>query len=178
MKEFDEVNYISKYTSTTAAAKTDFSPEEDQQLQTIMPQLTSLLEEIKSFNRGSLRWWLCRSWRNRKFTILFRGATKTSKTLASEFIAKKGKRVVYQIDISMVVGKYIGEKEKELNQLFDQAEKADWILFFDEADALFGKRTNISDAHDRFENEETNFLLQRLEKYNGVVIIAVKAENK
>ena len=177
MNEFDEVNYIRKYTSTTTAAKTDFSPEEDQQFQAILPQLTSLLEEMKSFKRGSLRWWLCRSWRNRRFTILFRGATERSKTLTSEVLAKIGKRDVYRIDISMVVGKFIGEKEKELIQLFDQAERADWILFFDEADALFGKRTDISDAHERFENEETNFLLKRLEKYNGVVIVAVKAEN-
>ena len=129
MNEFDEGNYIRKYTSTTSAAKTDFSPEEDQQFQAINPQLTSLLEEMKSFKRGSLRWWLCRSWRNSRFTILFRGATETSKTLTSELLAKIDKRDVYRIDISMVVGKFIGEKEKDLNQLFDQAEKADWIFF-------------------------------------------------
>ena len=177
MNEFDDVNYIRKYTSTTSAAKTDFSSEEDQQFQAIIPQLTSLLEEMKSFKRGSLRWWLCRSWRNRTFTILFRGATERSKTLTSELLTKIVKRDVYRIDISMVVGKFIGEKEKDLNELFDQAEKVDLILFFDEADALFGKRTDISDAHDRFENEETNFLLKRMEKYNGVVILAGNAKS-
>ncbi len=72
----------------------------------------------------------------------------------------------------MVVSKYIGETEKNLSKLFDKAENKDWILFFDEADALFGKRTGIRDAHDRYANQEISYLLQRVEDYNGLVILA------
>ena len=78
----------------------------------------------------------------------------------------------YKIDLSMVVSKYIGETEKNLARVFDQAENQRWILFFDEADALFGKRTTVSDSHDRYANQEVSFLLQRIEEFNGVVILA------
>ena len=72
----------------------------------------------------------------------------------------------------MVISKYIGETEKNLAKVFDQAGQRDWILFFDEADALFGKRTNVKDAHDRYANQEVAYLLQRVEEYDGVVILA------
>ena len=72
----------------------------------------------------------------------------------------------------MVVSKYIGETEKNLEKVFKQAEHKDWILFFDEADALFGKRTSVNDAHDRFANQEVSYLLQRMEDYSGIVILA------
>jgi SpoVK/Ycf46/Vps4 family AAA+-type ATPase len=81
-------------------------------------------------------------------------------------------RTVYKIDLSMVVSKYIGETEKNLSKVFQQAEHKNWILFFDEADALFGKRTKIEDAHDRFANQEVSYLLQRIESFDGVVILA------
>ncbi|MCK5104879.1 MAG: ATP-binding protein, partial [Cyclobacteriaceae bacterium] len=78
----------------------------------------------------------------------------------------------YKIDLSMVVSKFIGETEKNLANLFDKAENKDWILFFDEADALFGKRTSVRDAHDKYANQEVSFLLQRTETYTGMVILA------
>lgn len=79
---------------------------------------------------------------------------------------------VFRIDLSRVVSKYIGETEKNLARLFDKAENKNWILFFDEADALFGKRTDIRDAHDKYANQEVAYLLQRIEGYNGLVILA------
>ena len=79
---------------------------------------------------------------------------------------------VFRIDLSRVVSKYIGETEKNLSRLFDKAENKNWILFFDEADALFGKRTDIRDAHDNYANQEVAYLLQRIESYDGLVILA------
>jgi SpoVK/Ycf46/Vps4 family AAA+-type ATPase len=79
---------------------------------------------------------------------------------------------VYRIDLSMMISKYIGETEKNLSKIFDMAEDKNWILFFDEAEALFGKRTGVSDAHDRFANQEVSYLLQRIEDFKGVVILA------
>lgn len=81
-------------------------------------------------------------------------------------------RNVYRIDLSMVISKYIGETEKNLSKLFDKAAKKDWILFFDEADSLFGKRTNIPDTHDKYANQESSYLLQRLEMHPGLVLLA------
>ena len=77
----------------------------------------------------------------------------------------------------MVVSKYIGETEKNLELLFARAEDKDWILFFDEADALFGKRTNVRDAHDKYANQEVSYLLQRIEDYDGLVILATNMKN-
>lgn len=79
---------------------------------------------------------------------------------------------MFRIDLSRVVSKYIGETEKNLSRLFDKAEDKSWVLFFDEADALFGKRTDIRDAHDKYANQEVAYLLQRIENYRGLVILA------
>ena len=79
---------------------------------------------------------------------------------------------MFRVDLSRVVSKYIGETEKNLARLFDKAEHKDWILFFDEADALFGKRTEVRDAHDQYANQEVAYLLQRIESYAGLVILA------
>ena len=81
-------------------------------------------------------------------------------------------RDVFRIDLSMVVSKYIGETEKNLSKLFDKASHKDWILFFDEADSIFGKRTNVRDAHDKYANQEVSYLLQRIEAHEGLVILA------
>jgi SpoVK/Ycf46/Vps4 family AAA+-type ATPase len=80
------------------------------------------------------------------------------------------------VNLGSVVSKYIGETEKNLDRVFAEAESKGWVLFFDEADALFGKRTEVKDAHDRFANQEISYLLQRIESYRGVVIVATKAE--
>jgi hypothetical protein len=106
------------------------------------------------------------------YRALFYGPSGTGKTLTASLLGKVTGRDVYRIDLSLVISKYIGETEKNLEKIFKQAENKDWILFFDEADALFGKRTKISDAHDRFANQEVSYLLQRVEDYAGVVILA------
>lgn len=106
------------------------------------------------------------------FRALFHGPPGTGKTLTAGLLGKYTGRDVYKIDLSMVVSKFIGETEKNLSNLFDRAENKDWILFFDEADALFGKRTSVRDAHDKYANQEVSYLLQRVESYNGLVILA------
>ena len=106
------------------------------------------------------------------YRSLFYGSSGTGKTFTATLLGKVTGREVYRIDLSLVVSKYIGETEKNLEKVFQKAENKDWILFFDEADALFGKRTNVHDAHDRFANQEVSYLLQRVEDYSGVVILA------
>ncbi len=106
------------------------------------------------------------------YKCLFHGPSGTGKTLTAGLIGQKVEKDVYRIDLSTVVSKYIGETEKNLEKIFDKAAHMDCILFFDEADALFGKRTNISDAHDRYANQEVSYLLQRIEEYPGLVILA------
>lgn len=106
------------------------------------------------------------------FRSLFFGPPGTGKTMTACLLGKATGRPVYKIDLSLVVSKYIGETEKNLAKIFDQAEHRGWILFFDEADALFGKRSETKDAHDRYANQETAFLLQRLESFDGIAILA------
>ena len=103
---------------------------------------------------------------------LFAGSSGTGKTMAADIIANALGLDLYKIDLSGVVSKYIGETEKNLNHIFAEAETANAILFFDEADALFGKRSEVKDAHDRYANIETAYLLQKMEEYSGAVILA------
>ena len=106
------------------------------------------------------------------YKTLFYGPPGTGKTLTATLLGKYTKRHVYRIDLSAIVSKYIGETEKNLSKLFDKAQNKNWILFFDEADAVFSKRTNVRDAHDKYANQEASYLLQRIETYPGVVILA------
>jgi AAA+ superfamily predicted ATPase len=106
------------------------------------------------------------------YRVMFYGPPGTGKTLTAGLLGKYTNRDVYRIDLSMVVSKYIGETEKNLSLLFDKATNKDWILFFDEADAIFGKRTNVRDAHDKYANQEVSYLLQRIEAHPGLVILA------
>lgn len=106
------------------------------------------------------------------YRALFYGPPGTGKTLTATLIGKAAKRDVYKIDLSSVVSKYIGETEKNLGKIFDTARHKKWILFFDEADALFGKRTATSNSNDRYANQQTAYLLQRIEDFPGVVILA------
>ena len=106
------------------------------------------------------------------YRALFFGPPGTGKTMTATLLGKYTGKDVFRIDLSRVVSKYIGETEKNLSRLFDKAENKNWILFFDEADALFGKRTDIRDAHDKYANQEVAYLLQRIEGYNGLVILA------
>jgi ATPase family associated with various cellular activities (AAA) len=106
------------------------------------------------------------------YRSLFYGPPGTGKTLTATLLGKRTNREVYRVDLSMVVSKYIGETEKNLSRIFEQAEHKNWILFFDEADALFGKRTKVEDAHDRYANQEVSYLLQRIEDFPGSIILA------
>ena len=110
-------------------------------------------------------------------SVLFAGESGTGKTMAAEVIANELGLLIYRIDLSAVVSKYIGETEKNLRKLFDAAEDGGAILFFDEADALFGKRSEVKDSHDRYANIEINYLLQRMESYRGLAILATNMKS-
>ncbi|MGV0025335.1 ATP-binding protein [Phormidesmis priestleyi] len=103
--------------------------------------------------------------------VLFSGSPGTGKTMAAEVIANELRLDLYQIDLSQIVSKYIGETEKNLNRIFTSAESANAILLFDEADSLFGKRSEVKDAHDRYANLEVSYLLQKMEEYEGITIL-------
>jgi hypothetical protein len=109
---------------------------------------------------------------NKGYKCLFYGVPGTGKTLTATLIGKKHQKDVYCIDLSQVVSKYIGETEKNLANLFNVAEDKDWILFFDEAESLFSKRTGVQDSKDKYANQQTGYLLQRIENYNGLIILA------
>lgn len=142
----------------------------------VLPQATlSQIEEIKLWVRygdALLHDWEMGDKLRPGFTCLFHGASGTGKTLAACLLGKHCGCDVYKVDLSMIVSKYIGETEKNLARVFDAAEHKRWILFFDEADALFGKRSRVEESRDRFANQEISFLLQRIEEFDGVVILA------
>ena len=104
-------------------------------------------------------------------SILLTGENSSSKLSAAAFIANELNKNLYRVDLSYVVNKYIGETEKNLDKIFDTAMENDAILFFDEADALFGKRSEVKDSHDRYANLEVSYLLQRLESFEGLAIL-------
>ncbi|KIQ22731.1 ATPase AAA [Flavobacterium sp. MEB061] len=139
---------------------------------------SSTLNQIKEietwlkFNEILLHEWDMKAKIKPGFRVMFHGAPGTGKTLTASLLGKYTKRDVYRIDLSTVISKYIGETEKNLSSLFDKAADKEWILFFDEADAVFGKRTNVRDAHDKYANQEVSYLLQRIENHPGLVILA------
>lgn len=139
------------------------------------PQTLQQIQELQAWiTHGST---LLNDWGMRKrlklgYRALFNGPPGTGKTLTASLLGKYTGREVYKVDLSMVVSKFIGETEKNLSNLFARAESKRWILFFDEADALFGKRTNVRDAHDKYANQEVSYLLQRIENYDGLVILS------
>ncbi|PKM38407.1 MAG: AAA family ATPase [Gammaproteobacteria bacterium HGW-Gammaproteobacteria-10] len=142
----------------------------------VLPPLTlKQIREIEhwiEYNDTLLHEWGMKKKIKPGYRALFYGPPGTGKTLTATLLGKQTGKDVFRIDLSRVVSKYIGETEKNLSRLFDKAENKDWILFFDEADALFGKRTDIRDAHDKYANQEVAYLLQRIENYNGLVILA------
>ncbi|MBK7174001.1 MAG: ATP-binding protein [Bacteroidales bacterium] len=144
--------------------------------QLVLPAYTlEQLEEIKHWilhGKTLLQEWEMDQKLKPGYTSLFYGQPGTGKTFSACLLGKHCNCDVYRIDLSMIVSKYIGETEKNLSRIFDMAEHKNWILFFDEADALFGKRTKVEDAHDRYANQEVSYLLQRIEDFNGVVILA------
>lgn len=111
------------------------------------------------------------------YRVLFYGPPGTGKTLTAALLGKQFGKDVYRIDLSQIVSKFIGETEKNLEGVFKKAETKNWILFFDEADALFGKRTNVQSAHDKYANQEVSYLLQRVEDYAGLLILASNFKN-
>ena len=109
--------------------------------------------------------------------LLFGGIPGTGKTMCASVLAKESGYDLFKVDLSMVVSKYIGETEKNLKRIFDEGEGSNAILLFDEADSMFGKRTEVNDSHDRYANMETSYLLQRMEQYRGIIILTTNLEN-
>jgi len=135
--------------------------------------LALIASQVKSRTRVYDEWgFRAHNARGLGISALFAGESGTGKTMAAEALASELALDLYRIDLSAVVNKYIGETEKNLRRLFDAAEDGGAILFFDEADALFGKRTEVKDSHDRYANIEINYLLQRLEAFQGLAILA------
>ncbi|MEH1951246.1 MAG: ATP-binding protein [Nostoc sp.] len=148
----------------------------------LAPEETNLLHQIADQIRQRSQ--VYQNWgfdkrmnRGMGISALFAGESGTGKTMAAEVIANDLQLNLYRIDLSAVVNKYIGETEKNLRRLFDAAEDGGAILFFDEADALFGKRSEVRDSHDRHANIEVNYLLQRLEEYRGLAILATNLKS-
>lgn len=151
--------------------RTELSLEEVSLNEAIVDQLNDIIEWIRhgeSLQRDAK----LGKYIKKGYRALFLGPPGVGKSLTAAAIGKASGTPVLRVDLSQIVSKYIGETEKNLSNLFAQAEHQNWILFFDEADALFGKRTNVKDAHDRYANQETAYLLQRIENYNGLIIMA------
>jgi hypothetical protein len=140
-------------------------PEQDLQFQEIVTAMKSLTTVLYD-------WKMSKAWNENGISVLFAGPSGTGKTMAAEILAIELGLPMYRIDLSQVVNKYVGETEKNLKRLFDAADVSDVILFFDEADSLFGHRTEAKDAHDRFANMEINYLLERMERFKGLAILA------
>lgn len=143
-------------------------------------QVAEALNEISTWITGHhiiMKEWELDRFLKAGYRALFYGPPGTGKTLAATLIGKQNGLDVYRVDLSMIVSKYIGETEKNLAQVFDMAENRNWILFFDEADALFGKRTSTNTSNDRHANQEIAYLLQRIEDFPGTVILATNLQS-
>ncbi len=135
-------------------------------------QFLEVLKAMRSLTQVHYQWGTAKVWNESGISVLFAGSPGTGKTMAAEILARDLQLPMYRIDLSQVVNKYIGETEKNLKRLFDSADISDIILFFDEADSLFGKRTEVKDAHDRYANLEISYLLERMERFKGLAILA------
>jgi hypothetical protein len=131
-----------------------------------------IIKAMQSLTQVHYGWGTGKVWNEGGISVLFAGPPGTGKTMAAEILAIKLDLPMYRIDLSQVVNKYIGETEKNLKRVFDAADVSDMILFFDEADSLFGRRTEVSDAHDRYANLEISYLLERMERFKGLAILA------
>ncbi|MCL4436309.1 MAG: ATP-binding protein [Thaumarchaeota archaeon] len=140
--------------------------------------LRSIIANVRQRYRVYEEWGFSKgSDRGLGITALFSGVSGTGKTMAAEVLADELKLDLFKIDLSMVVNKYVGETEKNLRKIFDAAEDGGAVLFFDEADALFGKRSEVRDSHDRYANIEIGYLLQRMEAYRGLAILTTNMKN-
>lgn len=140
--------------------------------------LKEVAMQVKQRNKVYQDWgFASRSSRGLGITALFSGESGTGKTMASEVLAGELELDLYRVDLSQVINKYVGETEKNLKQIFDAAEDGGAILLFDEADALFGKRSEVRDSHDRYANIEVSYLLQRMEAYRGLAILTTNMKS-
>ncbi|MDC8760343.1 ATP-binding protein [Janthinobacterium fluminis] len=183
-----EMNYLNRFTNGQHH-KPDFGAGFPAKLITtplawqdlvVAPEVMDEIEQIRAWLREGTQ--LLRRWGLEKmvkpgYRTLFYGPPGTGKTLTATLLGQSVGVDVYRIDLSMLVSKYIGETEKNLANVFDQAQNKNWILFFDEADALFGKRTEGSSSNDRHANQEIAYLLQRVEDFPGVVILATNLKS-
>jgi AAA+ superfamily predicted ATPase len=135
-------------------------------------QLREICSQAEHRHRVYAEWGFDRKLAGEGIHVIFAGPPGTGKTMAAEVIAGALHLDLYKVDLSQVVSKYIGETEKNLHLIFEEARAANVVLFFDEADALFGKRSEVKDAHDRFANIEISYLLQKMDEYEGVVVLA------
>jgi SpoVK/Ycf46/Vps4 family AAA+-type ATPase len=132
-------------------------------------QITELKQQLKSFQGDAIAG---PHRRQQGMIVLFNGSSRTDGQSVAALLGQETGADVYSINVAGIVSKYIGETEKNIDRVFAEAKDRKWILFFDEADALFGKRTEPKDSHDRYANAELNYLLQRIEEYGGLAIIA------
>ncbi|MGB3137137.1 MAG: ATP-binding protein, partial [Nodosilinea sp.] len=139
-------------------------------------QFQEILQAMAALTQVHYQWGTARAWNECGISVLFAGPPGTGKTMAAEALAHQLGLPMYRIDLSQVVNKYIGETEKNLKRLFDTADTSDTVLFFDEADALFGRRTEVKDAHDRYANLEISYLLERMERFKGLAILATNRQ--
>jgi hypothetical protein len=140
--------------------------------------LRDIVAHARARHRVHEEWGFARrSSRGLSLTALFSGPSGTGKTMAAEVLAHELKLDLYRVDLSQVVSKYIGETEKNLRRVFDAAEGGGAVLLFDEADALFGKRSEVKDSHDRYANIEVSYLLQRMEEYRGVAVLTTNMKD-
>lgn len=135
-------------------------------------QFDELARAVRSLAAVHYEWGTADAWNEGGITALFAGPSGTGKTMGAEILARRLELPMYRVDLSQVANKYIGETEKNLKRLFDAADTSDLLLFFDEADAIFGRRTEVKDAHDRYANLEVSYLLERMERFKGVAILA------
>jgi ATP-dependent 26S proteasome regulatory subunit len=140
--------------------------------------LRTVAAQVRNRNKVYEQWGFSKKMsRGLGISVLFAGESGTGKTMAAEVLANDLQLELYKIDLSKVVNKYIGETEKNLKKIFDAAEDGGTILLFDEADALFGKRSEVKDSHDRYSNIEVSYLLQRMEAYRGLAILTTNMKN-
>lgn len=140
-------------------------------------QIRAIIHAMEQLATVHYEWGTARPWSESGLTALFAGSPGTGKTMAVEAIATALGLPLFRIDLSQVVNKYIGETEKNLRRVFDTADESDVILFFDEADSLFGKRTEVKDSHDRYANLEVSYLLERMERFKGLAVLATNRKS-
>jgi len=141
---------------------------------TTREQITDLKQQLKNYY-GAVTAKLSR--RQVGLAVLFNGVSQGDGQSAAALIGQESGMDVYSINLADILSKYIGETEKNIDRVFAEARDRQWILFFDEADALFGKRTETKDSHDRYANAELNYLLQSIEDHNGLVILATNMKS-